>query len=61
LGELSAALIAPTLRVDAEGKVLEVEGSEELRRQTAERIAAASPQAPREPSGSRGWRSPPRS
>lgn len=43
--EATAALLVPTLRVDAEGKVLEVEGLEGLRRQTAERIAAESPQA----------------
>lgn len=39
------AALAPTLRIDGEGTLLEVEGIEALRRQTAERIAQASPQA----------------
>ena len=43
--EATAALLAPTLRVDAEGRVLEVEGLDELRRRMAAGIAAASPQA----------------
>ena len=43
--DAAIAALAPTLRVDAEGHVLEVEGLEALRRQTAERLAQASPQA----------------
>lgn len=43
--EVMAALLAPTLRVDAEGSVLEVEGLEAMRRRMAESIAAANPQA----------------
>lgn len=43
--EATVVALAPTLRVDADGTVLEVEGLEALRRQTAERIAAASPRA----------------
>jgi hypothetical protein len=43
--DAAVAAFAPTLRVDAEGHVLEVEGLAALRRRTAEQIAQASPRA----------------